>query len=425
MPKLKPGTTRKWLHYACGAMLIFIAVALLYRSLTGSTLRDQKLQKEAEKASLELSKKPAPNAEALSVKLERAREEAANAVKPAPVLDPAGAPKVEPLPSLPPVPAGAPSASDKAANTPKLPTSPPPPPSDQELDAYAQSKDANVRDANRRLASWEHKDDSSNSKSNVDSPSMRQATTSAGGVQGGAPASSALLDAYLKSQGGQAAAQTSQDQFRQSLPKGVAAPLYSQGKPGNAESHPLMEGDTIPVVMRVAVSSDIAGPCRAQVSEDIYDSLTQRYLLIPAGSRVICAYDSGVVQGQERLLIAFTRLIFPNGSSVALAGMPAADMEGAIGAPADVNSRFWRIYGSSLLIAAVTRAAERTGGSASVTINATGASGAATAAGVLAETARKTLERNLNIKPELRVKPGDVLRVVVTRDMVLEPFSRR
>ena len=420
MPKLKPGTTRKWLHYACGAMLIFIAVALLYRSLTGSTLRDQKLQKEAEKASLELSKKPAPNAEALSVKLERAREEAANAAKPATAPDLGGASKEGPLTPLPPVPSGA----DKEANKPRLPTSPPLPPSDQELDAYAQSKDANVRDANRRLASWEHKDDSSNSKGNADSPTMRQAP-SAAGVQSGTPASSALLDAYLKSQGGQGAAQSSQDQFRQSLPKGVAAPLYSQGKPGNPESHPLMEGDTIPVVMRVAVSSDIAGPCRAQVSEDIYDSLTQRYLLIPAGSRVICAYDSGVVQGQERLLIAFTRLIFPNGSSVALAGMPAADMEGAIGAPADVNSRFWRIYGSSLLIAAVTRAAERTGGSASVTINATGASGAATAAGVLAETARKTLERNLNIKPELRVKPGDVLRVVVTRDMVLEPFSRR
>ncbi|PUE08660.1 hypothetical protein B9Z51_06835 [Limnohabitans sp. T6-5] len=420
MPKLKLGTTRKWLHYAGGAMLIFIAVALLYRTLTGSTLRDQKLQKEAEKASLELSKKPAPNAEALSVKLERAREEAANAAKPATAPDVGGASKDGPLTPLPPVPSG----SDKSANSPRLPASTPPPPSDQELDAYAQSKDANVRDANRRLASWEQKDDSTNSKGTGDSPSMRQAP-SAAGVQSGTPASSALLDAYLKSQGGQGAAQSSQDQFRQSLPKGVAAPLYSQGKPGNPESHPLMEGDTIPVVMRVAVSSDIAGPCRAQVSEDIYDSLTQRYLLIPAGSRVICAYDSGVVQGQERLLIAFTRLIFPNGSSVALAGMPAADMEGAIGAPADVNSRFWRIYGSSLLIAAVTRAAEQTGGSASVTINTTGASGVATAAGVLAETARKTLERNLNIKPELRVKPGDVLRVVVTRDMVLEPFSRR
>ncbi|MDV7393355.1 TrbI/VirB10 family protein, partial [Arthrospira platensis SPKY1] len=120
----------------------------------------------------------------------------------------------------------------------------------------------------------------------------------------------------------------------------------------------VLEGTSVVVVMEDDVSSDIPGECRARVAQDVLDSVTQSMVLIPVHSRVICTYDTGVVHGQDKMLLAFTRLIYPNGASIALGGMDAHDRYGAAGAPAQVNSRFWRIFGSSLLIAAVTKLAE-------------------------------------------------------------------
>jgi type IV secretion system protein VirB10 len=151
----------------------------------------------------------------------------------------------------------------------------------------------------------------------------------------------------------------------------------------------------------------------------VFDSVTGTNLLIPGGTRAICTYNAEVVQGQERLLLAFTRLIYPSGASVQLGAMQGADMAGAIGAPAEVNARFWKTFGSTFLVAAVTRMAEGSSTS-NVTVN-VGAAAGGVAANVLAEVARKSLERNLNTKPELRVHAGDRLTLVVTQDMVLDP----
>jgi type IV secretory pathway VirB10-like protein len=183
------------------------------------------------------------------------------------------------------------------------------------------------------------------------------------------------------------------------------------------------EGTAIEVAMLTAVSSDLPGPCRAQVVRDVFDSATGSVRVIPAGARLICTYNAEVVQGQDKVFMAFTRLIYPSGASVALTAFEGADGVGAIGGPAEVNTRFWRVFGSSLLIAAVTHLAERdrsSNGSAGTTINVNTAA-SNVAASALADTAKASLQRNLNIKPELRLRPGDHLRVVVNRDMVLPP----
>ena len=134
----------------------------------------------------------------------------------------------------------------------------------------------------------------------------------------------------------------------------------------------------------------------------------------------MCAYNSEVVQGQDKLLLAFTRLVFPNGTSVALGGMQASDVQGSIGAPAEVNTRFWQTFGSSFLVGLITKVAENGKSSTGTTIN-VGSAVTGTAASVLSEVAKKALERNSNIKAELRLFAGDRLNVIVTRDMVLDP----
>jgi type IV secretion system protein TrbI len=183
----------------------------------------------------------------------------------------------------------------------------------------------------------------------------------------------------------------------------------------------LYESTKINVIMETDVSSDLAGPCSARVERDVKDTVTQTDKLISASTRVICEYNSEVVMGQERIMLAFTRMIFPEtGASVWLADMKAADVQGAIGAPAEVNNRFWKIFGSSFLISWVAGRAQSLQPT-NVTINVGGGSGGSTAAQVLSETSRQILQRNVNIKPELRLKAGDRLTVIVSRDMVLDP----
>lgn len=163
------------------------------------------------------------------------------------------------------------------------------------------------------------------------------------------------------------------------------------------------------------------GPCRAQVERNVYDTLTESILLIPAGSRVICAYNAGVQQGDTRLMMVFPRIIFPSTGSVTLGPMPGADTGGAIGAEADVDSHFWKIFGSSFLIAIVAREAENSQQSG-VTVNVGGSAGAGGAAAqALAQTSQKALDRNINISPTLNLKKGARLKVVVTRDLLLDP----
>jgi type IV secretion system protein TrbI len=424
--------SRSWLYWGLGCMLILIALVLGYRQLTGSTMKEQREAAAKEREAKELAAKKPGNADTFSARLEARRKEAEPKAEPGAPLPGLGAPSGG-LPSATTtgvqssLPSGASPSQGAGRDAARFPLGSPQSgePTDRQVDAYAALKEEAQKNSARKLGAWEAESDGARSAS-AGSDNLLARLVSAGG-QGAAVSAPAagssqqLLEAYLRSQGGSGAPSANRDAsfLKQVESKsGAAQPLRAVSGYGR---YSLLEGSEIPVVMRTAVSSDLAGPCRAQVERNIYDSITQSELLIPAGSTVICTYNADVVQGQDRLLLAFPRLIFQNGSSVALGAMQAADEQGMIGAPAEVNTRFWRTFGSSFLIAAVTRIAERNSGSGNVTINTAGASSASDAAGVLSEVAKKSLERNINIKPELRLAIGDRLRVVVSKDMVLDP----
>jgi len=199
-----------------------------------------------------------------------------------------------------------------------------------------------------------------------------------------------------------------------------SAPLTPKASPSEFV---LFEGTSIPIVLTRDVNSDLPGQISAMVTQPIYDSVNNRYLVIPAGSRLIGSYNSDVVPGQSRLLMAFSRMFFPSGASVRLGAMQANDVSGAAGADAEVSTHFFKMFSTSLIIGAVALAAAPGASNTNLTINMSGGgSGAGAAAGqILADTVKRVLDRNQNIKPTLSLGKGERLTLTTTRDMILPP----
>jgi type IV secretory pathway VirB10-like protein len=115
----------------------------------------------------------------------------------------------------------------------------------------------------------------------------------------------------------------------------------------------VMGGMAIQTVALQGANSDMPGTFRPMVDRDIYDSINGTCRLIPRGTRIVGVTSNDVAVGQERMLIAATRMIFPNGASLRLDGLSGADPNGEAGVTADVNNHFFRIFGSTFLIAAL------------------------------------------------------------------------
>lgn len=184
----------------------------------------------------------------------------------------------------------------------------------------------------------------------------------------------------------------------------------------------LRQGVTIPVVLGQEINSQLPGQIRSRVISDVYDSLFARYLLIPKNSTLLGEYKSEMTAGDERLMIVFTRILLPDGRSVRLPAMPGADSMGSMGVTGEVNSRFWRLFGPSFLIAAVSAAATPSQPSGT-TVNYYGAS--QTWQGVLtqslSDTSKKIIERYSKAGPYIVVPAGEVINVIVTQDIAIPP----
>jgi len=200
---------------------------------------------------------------------------------------------------------------------------------------------------------------------------------------------------------------------RTTSPDRVAAP---------ASSYVVQAGNIIPASLITGIRSDLPGQITAQVTENIYDSPTGRFLLIPQGTRLIGIYDSQVAFGQSRVLLVWTRLIMPNGRSIVLERQPGADTAGYAGLEDDVDNHWGALFKAALLSTLLGVGSElgsTTGtGTNSDVITALrrGSSDS------LNQTGQKVVQQNLNIQPTLTVRPGFPVRVIVNRDLLLEPY---
>jgi type IV secretion system protein TrbI len=192
-----------------------------------------------------------------------------------------------------------------------------------------------------------------------------------------------------------------------------------------ASSYVVQAGNIIPASLITGIRSDLPGQITAQVTESIFDSPTGRFLLIPQGTRLIGVYDSQVAFGQSRVLLVWNRLIMPNGRSIVLERQPGADTAGYSGLEDDVDNHWGALFKAALLSTLLGVGSELGAGSDSGTGNNGGLIQALRlgASDSLNQTGQKIVQRNLNIQPTLTIRPGFPVRVIVNRDLVLEPYK--
>ena len=187
-----------------------------------------------------------------------------------------------------------------------------------------------------------------------------------------------------------------------------------------ASPYVVQAGSVIPAALITGIRSDLPGQITAQVTENVHDSPTGRILLIPQGTRIIGQYDNGVGFGQRRVLLVWNRLIFPNGRSIVLERQTGADAEGYAGLEDGVDYHWGELFKAAVLSTILSVGASAgTSGSDSDLVSALreGASDS------ISQTGRQIVQRQLNIAPTLTIRPGFPVRVIVTRDLVLEPYG--
>jgi type IV secretory pathway VirB10-like protein len=187
-----------------------------------------------------------------------------------------------------------------------------------------------------------------------------------------------------------------------------------------ASRYIVQAGAVIPAALITGIRSDLPGQVTAQVTENVYDSPTGKYLLIPQGSKLIGAYDSQVSFGQDRVLLAWTRLLMPNGRSIILERQPGADTQGFAGLEDEVDHHWGRLLGAAALSTLLGVGSEL---GASGNDNAIVTALRRGSVDSLNQTGQLVVRRNLNIQPTLTIRPGFPVRVIVNRDLVLAPYE--
>lgn len=191
------------------------------------------------------------------------------------------------------------------------------------------------------------------------------------------------------------------------------------------QKYEVKTGAVIPGIMVTGINSDLPGNIIAQVSQNVFDSATGNHLLLPQGAKLFGVYDSRVIYGQERVLVAWNRVVFPDGSAVTLGAMPGSDVSGYAGYTDKVDNHYFRIFGSAILMSMIS-------GGMAYTIDTLDNSSSdsdkptlqnemdSALAAQLGQATLQLLQKNLNIKPTLEIRPGYQFNVIVTKDLVFE-----
>lgn len=184
-------------------------------------------------------------------------------------------------------------------------------------------------------------------------------------------------------------------------------------------------GWDIPAILEQAVNSDLPGEVKALVRSNVYDTATGKYLLIPQGARMVGIYSSRVAYGQKGLQLIWTRIIYPDGSSINLDGMAGTDIQGNAGFRHDVDNHYKRLLGFAVLTSLFSAGLEisqrgSTGGTSTLTTPTAQATASAALGQQLGELGVEITRRNLNIQPTVKIPIGYRFNVRVNRDILFD-----
>jgi type IV secretion system protein VirB10 len=195
-------------------------------------------------------------------------------------------------------------------------------------------------------------------------------------------------------------------------PERIAAP---------ASPYVLQAGAVISAALITGLRSDLPGQITAQVTEDVFDSPTGKFLLIPQGARLVGQYDAQIAFGQSRALLVWNRLIMPNGRSIVLERQPGADPDGYAGLEDQVDNHWGTLFKAAILSTLLSVGSEAgTSDNENALVQAIrqGASQS------FNQTGAQVVGRSLNVQPTITIRPGFPVRVIVTHDLVLENYRR-
>ena len=175
------------------------------------------------------------------------------------------------------------------------------------------------------------------------------------------------------------------------------------------------------MVMITGINSDLPGMVTAQVSQDVFDTPAVRWVLIPQGTRLVGQYDSNVTYGQNRVLVVWNRLIYPDSGAVEIGGMPGEDQAGYSGLADQLDNHYLRIIGSALLLSFISAGYEIATDSDQNT-QTTADTAKEAVARQMSQVGSEMIRKNLNIQPTIIIRPGQTGTILVNKDMVLKPW---
>ena len=223
---------------------------------------------------------------------------------------------------------------------------------------------------------------------------------------------------------GEAESHLSHEEF---LSRQAAAGLAPSTKLMAARSaNTLYEGTIVRVALTRSLKTDLPGIITAKVTTDLYDTLTQKVVLVPRGSEITCNYQSELMVGQKLVLAACSRLRMPNGKSFSLQAGVASSMQGASGLPAEIDNHFFEMFRNALVVGAASYLLPKSERSITSTETDAGREMAGSIAGTaLSKIIDATIARNVIIPPTGTVEVGTPFTLTLTRDVELEPYFGR
>jgi type IV secretion system protein VirB10 len=186
----------------------------------------------------------------------------------------------------------------------------------------------------------------------------------------------------------------------------------------------LRAGTVITGFLMTGINSDVPGDVVGQTSREIFDSRTQQVLLIPRGSKLIGTYDNRTVRS-GRLIVEWTRLLFPDGRSIALPHAKATDAIGESGLHDQVNHHYGRLFGTALLMSAFTAGVQLSQPQQATAYGplSSGQVAAGALGQQLGELGLESARRGLDVPPTITIRPGQPFDILVTQDIAFDgPF---
>ena len=211
-----------------------------------------------------------------------------------------------------------------------------------------------------------------------------------------------------------------QDRKEAFLGEDVDAAIYNPHRLQDPVSpYQVMAGTIIPASLITGLNSDLPGQVIAQVTEHVYDTPTGQHLLIPQGSKLLGRYDSVVAFGQSRALVVWNRIIMPDGTSITIDNLPAVDMSGYAGLEDKVDYHSWQLFKAAILSSVLSVSSEIGRDRDDDILNALRDGGQQT----INQAGQQIVTKQLQVQPTLKIRPGWRLRVIVNKDIILQPYG--